>query len=390
MDAGIPVDPHPKFPDKSALEVIMCTLHAGGKFSGEAYQVSGGLHGVGVSVVNALSSHVRVEVAREQKIYCQEFSRGVPVTDLRELGKTHNRRGTTVTFNPDPEIFGDSRFRPRQVFEMAKSKAFLFSGLDVRWNCDAALIDGTSDVPTTAHFFFPGGIKDYLGERLAGLDTNAPGPFAGKVKFHEKFGNGTNGSVEWAINWTHDRSAFLHSFCNTVPTAGGGTHEQGFWSAILKGTKAYGKRTGNRKASLINREDIVGSGCAILSCFVREPEFSGQTKDRLVSADVARLVEKSISDHFDNWLASDTQAAIPSWICLRSVQRIVCAGKPKRKRRGNHRHESSAFPENSSTAARQTRPGLNCSSWKGTARAAPPRWLGTGRPRPCSRYGERS
>ncbi len=306
---GIPVDPHPKFPDKSALEVILCTLHAGGKFSGEAYQVSGGLHGVGVSVVNALSSHVRVEVARARKIYCQEFSRGVPVTDLRELGQTHNRRGTTVTFHPDPEIFGDSRFRPRQVFEMARSKAFLFSGLDVRWKCDSALIDGTSDVPTTAQFLFPGGIKDYLGEQLAGLDTNAPVPFAGQVKFHEKFGNGTGGSVEWAINWTHDRKAFLHSFCNTVPTAGGGTHEHGFWSAILKGTKAYGKRTGNRKASLINREDIVGSGCAILSCFVREPEFSGQTKDRLVSADVARLVEKSISDHFDNWLASDTQTA---------------------------------------------------------------------------------
>ncbi len=306
---GIPVDPHPKFPNKSALEVILCTLHAGGKFSGEAYQVSGGLHGVGVSVVNALSSYVRVEVARERKVFCQEFSRGVPVTELRELGSTHNRRGTTVTFHPDPEIFGDARFHPRLIFEMARSKAFLFSGLDVRWKCDDALIDAAGDVPQAAQFQFPGGIKDYLGERLAGLETNASGPFAGQVKFDEKFGNGTRGSVEWAINWTQDRSAFLHSFCNTVPTAGGGTHEHGFWSAILKGTKAYGKRTGNRKASLINREDVVGSGCAILSCFVQEPEFSGQTKDRLVSADVTRLVERSISDHFDNWLASDTQTA---------------------------------------------------------------------------------
>ena len=306
---GIPVDPHPKFPDKSALEVILCTLHAGGKFSGEAYEVSGGLHGVGISVVNALSSHVRVEVARERTVYAQEFSRGIPVTELVRLGSTNNRRGTTVTFHPDPEIFGDSKFRPRQLFEMARSKAFLFSGLDIRWKCSPELIDDECNVPPSAQFLFPGGIRDYLAEQLSGVETNGNGPFAGKVDFEEKFGNGTKGSVEWAINWTHHRSAFLQSFCNTVPTVGGGTHVHGFWSAILKGTKAYGKRTGNRKAELINREDVAGSGCAILSCFVREPEFAGQTKDRLVSADVSRLVEKSISDHFDNWLASDTQTA---------------------------------------------------------------------------------
>ena len=321
---GIPIDPHPKFPDRSALEVILCTLHAGGKFSGSAYRVSGGLHGVGVSVVNALSAFVRIEVARDRQLHVQEFSRGIPTTKLKCLGPVHNRRGTEVTFSPDSGIFGKARFRPRWLFEMARSKAFLFSGVEIRWKCDRTLLRNSDDVPAEAQFHFPGGLTDYLGERLQGCTTHSECPFSGRVEFNEKFpGEAAEGSVEWSLNWVPGRDTFIQSYCNTVPTPAGGTHESGFWSAILKGLKAYGELTGNRKTALIAREDVVGSSCAMLSCFIREPEFSGQTKDRLVTADAGRLVERSVSDRFDNWLASDTRTAgaILEFVTLRAEER---------------------------------------------------------------------
>ncbi len=315
---GIPVDPHPKFPDKSALEVILCTLHAGGKFSGKAYQTSGGLHGVGVSVVNALSDHLRVEVARNRELFAQEFSRGVPQGPVQSLGATPNRRGTTVTFHADPEIFGHHKMKPARLFKMARSKAYLFSGVEIRWK--SAIDDG--ETPTEAVFHFPGGLADYLTDTISGATTYADRPFAGKVSFEEKFGE--PGSVDWAINWTPARDGFINSYCNTVPTPEGGTHEAGFWAAILKGIRAYGELAGNRKAAQITRDDLISGGCALVSCFIRDPAFVGQTKDRLSTEAAHKMTEGAVRDHFDNWLAADTKSAgaILDFLVLRAEERL--------------------------------------------------------------------
>jgi len=300
---GIPVDPHPRFPGKSALEVIFCTLHAGAKFSGNAYATSGGLHGVGASVVNALSDRMRVEVARGRELHAQEFARGLPLGPLQRVGAAPNRRGTAVTFHPDPEIFGHHRLRPARAFRMARSKAYLFSGVEIRWRSEVE--DG--ETPAEATFRFPGGLADYLAEQLAGAPVYAERPFAGRVAFDEKFG--LPGSVEWAINWTPARDGFLQSYCNTIPTPEGGTHEAGFWAALLRGLRAHGELVKNRRAETITREDLQAGGCALVSLFIREPEFVGQTKDRLATAEAARLVEAAVRDHFDNWLAADPRAA---------------------------------------------------------------------------------
>ncbi|WP_417587151.1 DNA topoisomerase IV subunit B [Pararhodobacter oceanensis] len=315
---GIPIDPHPKFPDKSALEVILCTLHAGGKFSGKAYQTSGGLHGVGASVVNALSDHMRVEVARNRELFVQEFSRGLPQGPVAKVGPAPNRRGTSVTFHADEEIFGSHRFRPSLLMKMVRSKAYLFSGVEIRWK--SAIEDG--DTPMEASFHFPGGLADYLGETLGGASTYSDRPFAGTVEFAEKFN--APGKVEWAINWTPSRDGFIQSYCNTVPTREGGTHEAGFWAAILKGIKAYGELANNKKASQITRDDLMTGGCALVSCFISEPEFVGQTKDRLATTEASRMVEGAVRDHFDNWLATDPKAAgaILDFLVLRSEERL--------------------------------------------------------------------
>ncbi|WP_120500119.1 DNA topoisomerase IV subunit B [Roseovarius sp. EL26] len=315
---GIPVDPHPKFPDKSALEVILCTLHAGGKFSGKAYQTSGGLHGVGASVVNALSDSMVVQVARNKELYEQRFSRGIPQGPVEKVGAAPNRRGTTVTFHADEQIFGHHRFKPARLFKSIRSKAYLFSGVEIRWK--SAIADG--DTPQEATFHFPGGLSDYLKETLGSASTYADAPFAGTVDFNEKFN--TPGKVEWAINWTPARDGFIQSYCNTVPTPEGGTHVAGFWAAILKGIKAYGELVSNKKAAQITRDDLMTGGCALVSCFISEPEFVGQTKDRLATVEAQRLVENSVRDHFDNWLASDTKSAgaILDFLVLRAEERL--------------------------------------------------------------------
>ena len=315
---GIPIDPHPKFPDKSALEVILCTLHAGGKFSGDAYQTSGGLHGVGASVVNALSDSMVVQVARNKEIFEQRFSRGLPLGSVEKVGSAPNRRGTTVTFHPDPEIFGHHKFKPSRLLKMVRSKAYLFSGVEIRWK--SAISDG--DTPTEATFHFPGGLADYLNETLGTATTYSERPFSGTVDFQEKFK--VPGKVEWAINWTPARDGFIQSYCNTVPTPEGGTHEVGFWQAILKGIRAYGELVSNRKASQITRDDLITGGSALVSCFIREPEFVGQTKDRLATVEAQRLVEGAVRDHFDNWLAADTKSAgaILDFLVLRAEERL--------------------------------------------------------------------
>ncbi|PVA10117.1 DNA topoisomerase IV subunit B [Pelagivirga sediminicola] len=314
---GIPTGPHPKDPAKSALEIIFCTLNAGGKFSGDSYETSGGLHGVGSSVVNALSDHLRVEVARNKELFAMEFSRGLPVAPLAKIGAAPNRRGTAVTFHPDPEIFGSLKLKPARLFKMARSKAYLFSGVEIRWKTE--IDDG--ETPREAKFHFPGGLSDYLTEAMGGATTYADTPFAGSVSF-EKFK--VPGKVEWAINWTPARDGFIQSYCNTVPTPEGGTHEAGFWAAILKGIKGYGELVSNKKAATITREDLMTGAGALVSCFIREPEFVGQTKDRLATVDAQRMVENSVRDHFDNWLAADTRSAgaILDFLVLRAEERL--------------------------------------------------------------------
>ncbi len=315
---GIPIDPHPKFPNKSALEVILTTLHAGGKFTEGAYQTSGGLNGVGSSVVNALSDSMVVEVARNRELFSQSFSRGKPLGPLEKIGAAPNRRGTTVTFHPDPEIFGKLKFKPARLYELVRSKAFLFSGVEIRWK--SAIEDG--EMPLEAKFHYPGGLAEYLTEVLGKVMVYADAPFSGKVDFQEKFGE--PGSVEWAINWTPMRDGFLDSYCNTVPTRDGGTHESGFWAAILKGMRAYGELVGNKKAASIVRDDLTTGGCALISIFIRDPSFVGQTKDRLSNETAQKMVENAVRDHFDNWLAADTKSAgaILDYLVLRAEERL--------------------------------------------------------------------
>jgi topoisomerase IV subunit B len=299
---GIPVDPHPKFPKKSALEVIMCTLHAGGKFDSKVYETSGGLHGVGVSVVNALSSRLEVEVAREQKLYRLAFERGHPKGKLEDLGKVHNRRGTRIRFKPDAEIFGaKATFKPQRLFKMARSKAYLFGGVEIRWSCDPSLLKGIEDVPAADSFHFPGGLKDYLAAAIHADTLVHPDIFSGKSGR-----TGAHGACEWAVAWTADADGFLSSYCNTIPTQDGGTHESGMRSALLRGLKDHAERVSQgKRAASITSEDVMVGAAVMLSVFVREPEFQGQTKDRLATAEAQRIVEQAIKDPFDHWLSGN-------------------------------------------------------------------------------------
>jgi topoisomerase IV subunit B len=299
---GIPVDPHPKFKNKSALEVIMCTLHAGGKFDSKVYETSGGLHGVGVSVANALSERMEVEVARGQKLYRMAFERGKPKTKLTDAGKAPNRRGTKVRFRPDPEIFGaKAHFRPERVFKMTRSKAYLFGGVEIRWSCAKELVRGTEDVPEQATFHFADGLKDYLSETLAGATLVHPDVFTGSAGK-----TGSHGAAQWAVAWTADADGFLNSYCNTIPTPDGGTHESGLRSALTRGLKDHAERVGQgKRAAAITSDDVMTGAGAMLSVFIREPEFQGQTKDRLATAEAQRIVEQAIKDPFDHWLAGN-------------------------------------------------------------------------------------
>lgn len=298
---GIPVDDHPKYPGKSALEVIMTTLHSGGKFSNKAYNTSGGLHGVGISVVNALTTETVVEVARDKQLYRQAFSQGKAVGKLEKLGAVSNRRGTRVTFVPDPEIFGeDMHFSPQRVFNMARSKAYLFKGVEIRWSCDPSLIGEGDDVKSEATLRFPNGILDFLNQRLEGRDGFIPAPFYGEIPFPEN-----QGKVEVAVSWPADENGFTRSYCNTIPTPQGGTHEIGLRSALVKGIKNFGEMTGVKKASMITADDVLGGAAVILSAFIRDPQFQGQTKDKLATAHASRLVEAAVRDHFDHWLTGD-------------------------------------------------------------------------------------
>ena len=319
---GMPVSEHPKFPGKSTLEVILGTLHSGGKFSGKAYATSGGLHGVGVSVVNALSSETRVEVARDRQLYAQEFSRGETLAPLQELGPTPNRRGTTVSFVPDTEIFGDRNFNPKRLFKLARSKAYLFAGVEIRWKCAASL--ASDDVPEEAVFKFPGGLADHLAEQLGNRECATAQPFAGKQEFPESEDGISQGSVEWAIAWPLWSEGAASWYCNTVPTPDGGTHEQGLRAALTKGLRAFGELVGQKKSKDISADDVMTGAEVMLSIFIREPSFQSQTKDRLTSPEATRLVENAVRDHFDHFLADnmDRGKALLSQVMERMDERL--------------------------------------------------------------------
>ena len=322
---GMPVGEHPKFPGKSAVEVILTTLHAGGKFSGKAYATSGGLHGVGASVVNALSSELHVEIAREKKLYSQSFARGLPQGTLAEVGSAPNRRGTSVTFCPDPEIFGaNPKFRPATLYRMARSKAYLFAGVEIRWKCDPALLANDDTVPADETLHYPGGLADFLDDATRDKGLLISTPFAAQVELDgQKF--------EWAITWLNGgEDGFFHSYCNTVPTPSGGTHETGFRQAITRALRSFGDLAGNKKAADITADDVFAGTAVMLSVFLRDPQFQGQTKDRLVSAEATRQTEQAARDRFEQWLAAD--AARATFLLDAAIERAE-----ERKRRKKER-----------------------------------------------------
>ncbi len=317
---GIPVDPHPKFPKKSALEVILTTLHSGGKFSSDAYATSGGLHGVGVSVVNALSEWLSVEVARDKKLYRQSFSRGKPMGPLEDMGAVANRRGTKATFLPDHEIFGNKiGFKPSRVYALARSKAYLFRGVEIRFKCAPGLIKDGDSTPGEATLHFPGGLADYLGDTMKKRACVTEAPFAGQAIFPDD-----QGRVEWAIHWPEFGDGFSNSYCNTIPTPQGGTHETGQRSALLRGLKAHAELAGNKKASGLILDDVCGASCSMLSVFIRDPQFQGQTKDKLSTAEAQRLTENAVREAFDHWLGDQPERAnsLLTWALERLEDRL--------------------------------------------------------------------
>ncbi len=304
---GIPVDPHPKFKNRSALEVILTTLHSGGKFSAKVYETSGGLHGVGLSVVNALADTLEVEVARDRKVWTQAYARGKPKGKLKAGGGA-NRRGTTIRFHPDPEIFGtDAEFRPSRLYRMARAKAHLHRGVEIHWSCDKSLLGAKDETPEKAVLHFPGGLADFVAETLGERRSLTPAPFAGEGKLVN--GGGAEGRIEWALTWPADGEGELQSYCNTIPTPQGGTHEAGLRAGLMRAIKAYAELTGVRKASLISADDVMEGALGALSVFIRDPQFQGQTKERLASPHVTRMVDAAIKDHFDHWLSGDPATA---------------------------------------------------------------------------------
>ncbi|HTI66255.1 MAG TPA: DNA topoisomerase IV subunit B [Caulobacteraceae bacterium] len=318
---GMPVDPHPKFKDKSALEVILTVLHSGGKFKTGAYQTSGGLHGVGASVVNALSERLDVTIWRDGYEWRQSFSRGKPLGPIEQAAPS-KKRGSLLKFSPDPEIFGEAvAFKPARLYRMARSKAYLFRGVEIRWSCAPELIhDGTAD---QAVFHFPNGLADYLKERVGAIETVTPESFAGRI---ERTGEG--GAVEWAVTWSPagfgEHDGFMQSYCNTVPTPDGGTHEAGFRAVLLRGLKTYAEMTGEKRAGVLTAEDVIAQAGALISVFVRNPEFQGQTKERLSSSDAQRLVEAALRDPFDHWLTAQpkTATALLQFVIERAEERL--------------------------------------------------------------------
>ena len=332
---GIPVGPHPKYKTKSALEVIMTSLHSGGKFGGQAYKISGGLHGVGLSVVNELSQSLKIEVIRDGKLWSQNYTKGKPTTKLKECGPKHKRKGTSITFTPDFDIFPkDARFKPQQLYKMARSKAYLFKGIEVRWTCNPTLLKKRDTTPEKDKLHFPGGLLDYLGYKMETFTPLNVTPFYGQAPI-----NGSDGNIEWAVSWSNDSEGFIESFCNTVPTPLGGTHEVGLRNALTKGLRGYGALINNKQAAKISAEDVAGSASIVLSVFIEEPQFQGQTKEKLTSPEVAKQIETTISDYFDHWLSGDPNTAkiLLDEVIDRCLNRMQKRSEKNLKRQSNTR-----------------------------------------------------
>ena len=299
---GIPVDNHPKFKGKSALEVIMTTLHAGGKFSNKNYTTSGGLHGVGASVVNALSIFMIVEVIRSGTIYRQDFSMGLATTALQNLGNTKKSNGTSITFKPDDKIFGDNIFfSPEKLFKILEYKAYLFGGVKINWKCHQSLISENSNIIDEISLCYKNGLSEYIEFKTASIPMYIGSTFESKVNINDEL-------IEWAIRWfTLDELNFIESFCNTVPTPLGGTHELGFRQALIKGIRNFAEIKGFKRANEFNYDDLMSSTGSILSIFIKEPQFQGQTKEKLVNTSITKLVETAIKDRFETWLANNSE-----------------------------------------------------------------------------------
>ncbi len=292
---GIPIDPHPKHPDKSALEIILTTLHSGGKFNSKVYETSGGLHGVGISVVNALSEYTQVTVQRNKQIWQQRFERGLPVTKLEASGKT-NKTGTLIEFKPDEEIFGNANFNPKKIYNLSKSKAYLYKDVEVIWKCEPELLENIKDVPANDVIHFPNGLIDYLNFKIKNYQTLIKTHFSGTEKLENI------GKIEWAVTWLEDDDSDFKSYCNTIPTPLGGTHENGFRNAILKAVRNFAEMVGIKKISAITADDVFTGAVGVISAFIRDPHFQGQTKEKLVSSGIAKEIESAVKDHVDHWL----------------------------------------------------------------------------------------
>jgi topoisomerase-4 subunit B len=318
------VDPHPKFKDRSALEVILTTLHSGGKFSGKAYETSGGLHGVGSSVVNALSELMEVEVARDRVLWKQSYARGKPLGKLKNAGPVQNRRGTTIRFKPDPQIFGSLQFSPQRLYRLCRSKAYLFKGVEIRWSCAPALLKAGGDTPAEAVLHFPGGLRDSLADEIGDAARAIPEIWDGDAKLPDSADGRSAGRVEWACVWLEDGEAFLNSYTNTVPTPQGGTHETGFRTALVKSLRNWGEHRANKRAAQVVAEDVLTPLAAKLSVFLRDPQFQGQTKEKLTSPEAARLVETALRDRFDHWLGANPAQAdnLLAFVIERAEERI--------------------------------------------------------------------
>lgn len=329
---GIPVDEHPKYPGKSALEVILTTLHSGGKFSGKSYETAGGLHGVGISVVNALSDHMEIEIARDKQLYKQSYAKGRTTSKIENLGAVSNRRGTSVTFHPDPEIFGsDAKFKATWLYRMARSKAYLFRGVEIRWKCDPSLLQADTKIKAEETFKFPNGLGDFLRASLKERPIYGDRAFHGQAAFPDG-----EGRIEFAIAWPEDEEGFTHSYCNTIPTPQGGTHEQGLRSALARGLRQYGEMADIKKAGNITADDVMNGATVLLSAFIKDPQFQGQTKEKLATSEVTRLVDTAIKDHFDHFLSENPQAS------QKLVEKIIERSDERLRRRAEKTARKSA------------------------------------------------
>ena len=307
---GIPVDEHPKFPGKSALEVILTTLHSGGKFNNNVYKTSGGLHGVGSSVVNALSSEMIVTISRDGYEWRQTFSRGKPTSSMTRGNATKNH-GTKIRFTLDDEIFGaNAVFKPVKIYRMARAKSFLSRGVRVNWICNPELLTEDMNIPAQTEFYYPNGVADFLDEKTRDKPRILPKIFSGTVDFPDD-----SGRVEWALTFLTDENGaasddgFFASYCNTIATIDGGTHESGFKSAITRGIKSYGDKVNNKSAASIISDDVFDSVAAIVSVFYKTPQFLGQTKEKLSNPEIARFTENALRDPWEIFLASDPKTA---------------------------------------------------------------------------------